>query len=276
MIRLGVLIIFFAILFGCGDAVGPDHNGCDLQCQMAKSPYPNYEAEAAAVYLGKSIVAQESEYWECLRAFEKLRETFKEFDSTRWFKFPEFYFYPETTWFNPVNITFAAPVSLGLLRLSFYKDSIGQTVLDSTYRNWDSLNAFYGLDSITYFTIPEASFISVSLFFHGRLNGQFFEDSYRQLPGVWSASNNRSIYDGYNLFIGRDDFGKICFLANFGWDDCMAGCINHKYYYFKQEWNHNKRDFAFVFVGSYLNSDPEPEWWPEACQLKDDYYNYAR
>jgi hypothetical protein len=149
-------------------------------------------------------------------------------------------------------------------------------VLDGTYHYWDSLNTIYQLDTIKTRLISHADILSVYLLFDGRLNGYILSNFYGIMPGVWHFENRAVLFDESRLYIGRDNSGQICFLADIGWGDCLAGCTGHKYFYFRQEWDRDNRIYRYIFVGSFKYGEPTAEWWAEAYKLKDDWSNYGR
>jgi hypothetical protein len=236
---------------------------------MARSPYPNAEAELMALFLDSTIVAQSNTYSEMERALTVFREQYATFDSAWWFK-PEDYYHDDRDWINVAQIQFRYPHYVGKLKIEFH-DSIAQVVSDADYHDWDSLNAYYHLDSLQ---VYYGTFgIPAILFFHPRLDSKRLAVLYQALPGIWDVTTSTFRSDGSNLLPWRDTDGRICFLADLGWGDCPSSCIQHRYYYFKQRHVGFERNI-FYLVGSFQTGDPMPSWWDEISPAKQRWLNY--
>lgn len=261
---LSLLICF--LIIGCSSSTGPKSESCDLQCQMAKSPYPDAEIESMALFLDSSVVAQEDTYLEIERTLTAFRAQYAAFDSAWWYKPEEFH--------DPVNVTrlpFSFPVYMGKIEVVFHDDSIDQIIIDGNYHAWDSLNAYYHLDSMH--TTAGRLGVTIMMYFHPRLDGLYLASLYRTLPGVWYVSPSSLRLDGSHLFPWRDENGRISFLADLGWGDCELGCVQHRYYYFKQRKDIHGH-YIFYLVGSFQIRNPVPSWWDEISPAVQHWLYY--
>jgi hypothetical protein len=272
-----LMLLALAWLVGCASSTGPVSGDCDLACQIRYSPFPNEEAEAMAMFLDSVIVASNATYEECAEAIGRFREQYSHFDTSWWVNpYNQGCCDSSRYWFNATKVEFPFPAYLGQVRLYFKDDAFGQAVLKGHYHYWDSLNRLFNLDTITVSRISYLNYIVARLVFKGRLNGKFLGEAYGKLPGVADADpGGFYIGDFSKLIPWRDEFGQICFLIDVGWGDCPAGCINHKYFYFKQILDPTNRKREFTLFGSFQNYiNPPPPWWEEYKSILWKWYYY--
>ncbi|MFH1207719.1 MAG: hypothetical protein V1668_03880 [Patescibacteria group bacterium] len=273
-----VLFTFgFLLICGCSDPVGPQPPVCDLACQIDKSPWPDAEAENIARYAENRLVAAESTYEKCFQALARWREQYAADDSAWCVTTYE----GRAGWvINPTRISFFDPGTPGRFELYFYSDSFNLRLPDTLLTAgqptgnpvWDSLNAFYRLDSLQVKHWTRLGIVLLTHFFHGRLDSKKISEAYDIFTGVMQRVYSPSIIGGIsNCYPGIDSAtGKINFLVDIGWGDCYCGCIYYAHCYFKQEENGD-----YEFVGKWMPEEPKPPWWSEAIALRQAWCAYS-
>ncbi len=109
----------------------------------------------------------------------------------------------------------------------------GIVVLDLTQEGWDnfqaglfseldSLNTFYGVDSISAFAPSRV----LGIYFSKPYNASILADIYSNLPNIF-GSNYITVKDGDYI-----TFENGTYFFHKGWMDCEAGCVYHHYWEF--------------------------------------------
>ncbi|MFA6588123.1 MAG: hypothetical protein WCT08_03570 [Patescibacteria group bacterium] len=258
--------------------IDPQPIDCDLACQIAKSPFPNAEAENVARYLDGWLVASEITYKKCSMALTQWRRQYTPTDTAWCVDISEGggnHYY-----LNPTSVKFFDPGTPGRFEWYFSADSFNlgfpnDTVLTAgqTTNNpvWDSLNSLYRLDSLRIKHYPKMKIVFIRNYFHGRLDSKMLCQAYDVLSGVETCIYQPAIIGGIsNLYPGLDSNG-LKILVIIGWGDCPSGCMYNAYVYFKQ-----KSDGTFDFLGKWISSSslPKPPWWSEAFALREAWSNY--
>lgn len=256
MIKSILSSLICLLIIGCSSSTSPQRESCDLQCQMSRSPYPDAEAELMALFMDSTMVAQQSTYLEIELALTAFHAQYANFDTTWWFK-PDI---ENATWINVTQLPFTYPLYVGKLEIGFLNDSIAALVRSGDYHAWDSLNTYYHLDSVQ--TDSNHS-IPAMLYFHPRLDSRHLATEYQPLPGVGQISVMPFSRQVSGILLPwREDDGRICFLADFGWGNCHNGCSMHRYFYFKRADDQNGRP-VFSLAGSFQTGDESPMWWDD-------------
>lgn len=167
-------------------------------------------------------------------------------------QYPELYrLHPQPTW------------ELRVLQLSMTQ-SAADSVRQGLYTAWDHLNQEQGATVKRVWT----SSPTVHLRFDDLIHPRYMGELYTNLPGVISAGGNRLCCDWPNLYPLQRGFGRT-YLFRDASGDCLAGCITNRYWYFR--FNAGKTEFVGFWDPSL---DPEPSWWPEAKENKDDLLHW--
>ena len=123
----------------------------------------------------------------------------------------------------------------------------------------DSLNAGYHAVSMDPFKpIITAYGWRTHIYFAGRQHPKRLAEIYRALPGVNLAGVDGWIGDYSNVYPWRIP-GGMSYLFRNAFGDCLAGCMESHFYYFR------RMGGTTEFVGWFrVYQDPYPAWWPEA------------
>ena len=114
----------------------------------------------------------------------------------------------------------------------FWMDSLQSGDLTTGQPTIDELISFYEFSNVTY--NATAWSINDMVVFHSdsNYNLQPFVDSLNLIPGMSGASANDFIGDG-NDITATIFLDHVELIYNYGWGDCIAGCINNRYWKFK-------------------------------------------
>ncbi|HEX2897880.1 MAG TPA: hypothetical protein VHP63_07525 [candidate division Zixibacteria bacterium] len=197
------------------------------------TPMENQEAELIALHLSGELIAPVPLYRKVKKELEIIRNTW--IDSI-----PEVG-YRHTLYIRPSLLQ--GGLSIALL----------DSIVSGTYTFWDSLNLYYGFDSISIRQVPmgDTVYNYYILHFKGRLNSCILQSAYSQLPGFEKVKMVVVGVYGPTLCASIDgDNVKYFFTNRYG--DCLRGCIYKDFYYFTVI-----QDQA-VFHGSYLDNVTSP------------------
>jgi hypothetical protein len=266
---LSGLLTLLMVMISCSKPESPVAVGDNLPYLMDRSPYPESSVEAIANWPDTTCpVAKPGEYFRWREILDSLRVSFPGLSDTN------YCLQVEGRWVNAAAIGFQYPTYLGQLILYFDNDSIGQSVLDTTYHAWDSLNGYFRLDSME--ARAYKTLIAVTMFFHPRLDAKYLAKAYQGLPGLKALDYGGSLHigDGSQMYVGYDQ-GQEVMISRVAWGDCPSGCLNSKFFFFRvvQE---KRGDWHIELVGSYqLNLGlPEPEWMALARTLFLEWWRY--
>jgi hypothetical protein len=239
--RLATTVLALIILgAGCSDDPLIPHR-TNTPDPLDQTPRPDYEAEVVALALSGELVAPQALYEEVRDGLERLRSLY--FD-----QIPELQVIPFRHCWMPGEVS-------GMLT-----EAATAEIRAGIYTEMDSLNAALRLASIdtTSFSFRPNQ-LYFQLFFEGRLHPQRLSEMYGALPSVEYASPGYVCFDRSGFYAHFLD-GAIAYLFRRGWGDCPAGCIFSEFWYFRIRGGSDVE-----YVGYWdPQSDPPPEWWPEA------------
>lgn len=241
-----ITITFTITLLGC-ESDSPTMSRPSIPVLFA-TPMDNEEAELAALWLSGQIVAPVSLYRTIDHDLSIIREQWLDSIPQVSIKF-----FP---YWRPSQISFG-----------FYPDSC-VSIEAGEYHAWDSLNAFYRLDSMDFANPIWSSFCYVAFTFEGRLNPMVLVDQYAGLPGLGFVYTDGSVGDRSVLLMYRED-QEVKYFFRHAWGDCPSGCIHSEIFYFFV-----KNDSA-LFVDSYRfdwQNDDRPAWWDMVVLAMDNYW----
>ncbi len=194
------------------DETRPEIAGCASHGtpeELSATPREDAEAELLALELSDGLVADQAIYDRVLRDLARIRSTHEDVASvTR----------PGDRRGSGRNLLVSA------------EERIARRIRAGRFgSDWRCLNEHYELERSRVMMIGDSGFISLT--FAGRYDlGRVAED-YRALPGVESAGPDMAL-DGPDICIGEDgDSYQYVFDDASG--DCMSGCIDHVYTYFR-------------------------------------------
>lgn len=213
------------------------------------TPRENAEAEEAALFLSKELMAPQELYEKVLDGFNLLRKKYAD-------SIPE------------VNIAFNLPISASYFKMGI-SDSAAMELRSNNYYAWDSLNTYYNISIFD--TISLSWEFYVWLKSDGRFNQYEICDIYENLPGVnWTFPGYYG-EDRSSTYPWIDSTGNLTFLVRKAWGDCPSGCMESHYYYFKME--SGEINYIGDWEWSYPQP-PQPDWWDEASIAPLMYYYY--
>jgi hypothetical protein len=214
------------------------------------TPMENEEAELAAYYLTKSLIAPIPVYNRIRDDLALIRKVWQ--DSI-----------------EQVNIKFRAPYGPSLL-IIWVNPSTYDSMKAGDYHHWDSLNAYYRLDSVS-FRWRHADHAEIILRFQGRLNSQILLYNYSGLPGFqYITLAPTTVGDNPNLYIYKKGSSLKYFFRN-GYDDCPVGCLSAEYFYFTIENGEARLIDKYFRIYPYNDLNPIPPWADTVRQLMTEY-----
>jgi hypothetical protein len=197
----------------------------------------NFEAEMAALWVSRNLLATDYYYNLFDLGFSLVREEYED-------SIPE------------VWIRFQPPWHPGSVDLKITEETKVQ-LRNGLATCLDSLNLFFGITDIDTSFLGRYNNINVtsSTYYHPKR----MAERYLPLPCVmeayaasWGRANELGCYPW--LITGGSNY-----LFRSGWDDCPSGCVYNNVWYFRVIGT------DVEYVGIYnTETDPEPYWWPEA------------
>jgi len=244
VISLLIITVIVILLFSTCDDRSPTKSKLDLSV----TPMENEEAGLAAMWLSGELIAP-------VRFYKKIRDDLSLIRSTWQDSIPE------------VQIIYIPLMEPGKIALGF-DNATYNSIKDSTYHDWDSLNSYYQLEGMGFFDFSEVVYLK----FKGRLNPDILVDIYAGLPGGEYVHPNGRIGD-YPLLLIYNARGKLKYFFRDAWGDCPAGCIYSTLNYFEIV-----NDSA-IHRGSWYpdyppNYDNAPVWYDTVQMARDRYYEY--
>lgn len=242
--RLRLLILIVAISFpACGD------HGTDPEPSTVASfhdPWPDEEAENLALIMSSEISAPQDLYERVKADLATIRERWGE-------EFPALHAVSYQPFHKP-----------GYLSLGIDRDTLA-AIQEGLPVSWDTLNERLGLERIGLSKYSP----SLSLNFRARLNPEHLVRLYKDIPWVrWIGTGIR--VGDWSTIQGYVHPGGPTYLFRDASGDCPAGCAVSHYIYFRSTGTEP------VLVGDYTRSnrpeEPPPDWWEEASQNVDAYF----
>ena len=198
-------LVLAAVFCGCDSDPVTRSSGSALP-DLSVTPMENAEAELAALWLSGEIVAPTSLY-------ERIRDDLAMIRAEWGDSVPE------------TEVTFRMWWEPSILEAGFSGPTF-DSIMDSTYHAWDSLNEFYRL---TDYSSSFSPFVRLS--FEGRLNALRLVDIYKGLPGMFWVANSEYVGDWPVMLPVKDRRTMKYFFRN-AWGDCPSGCLYSDVFYF--------------------------------------------
>ncbi len=235
---------------GCGESnkiTPPEDPTARLRELIAQTPRADEEAEMAALWMCGELVAPESTYVEMRLALKRVR---KEFGPSN-FALYDLHFSHQ--W----EIK-RAYLLLSLQGMADYRSGVHYEI--------DSLNELLNGEVMDTTTFSFNGSFEVTIQFPGCLNIDSVQNMYLELPSV-AAIDHYGRGDGPNVYPWRLQDGRLTLLFRDAWGDCLNGCIENHFRYFRIS------DVSVEYVGEYRPDydSPPPDWWEEA---KAGYYHF--
>ena len=241
-------ILFMILVFGCEEkAFNPS---APKVPDFSLTPMENEEAELAALYLSGELIAPVPLYNQFRNEVALIRNTWKDSIYHTDIEFKTIFLVSEV-----VVITTGA---------------VYDSMQSGVYHHWDSLNSYYGLDSMR-FVFRNEDFSMVVIYFRGRLHSTVLSNKYSLLPGIRYAEPN--MWVGEFPVILPIQFGKLIkYFFNYAHEDCFDGCDYHDVFYFTVS------DDSAYYHGSYSFNvweipPPEPSWFDTARMAYQEYHS---
>jgi hypothetical protein len=137
-------------------------------------------------------------------------------------------------------------------------------ILNDDYRDWDSLNEIYGLDSIEFRSIHRFHWLRLQ--FDGCQNSERLAEAYDSLRGFAYAEPNFWVGDGPRLLALPVGNQMIYFFRN-AWGDCPAGCTNSTHDVFSSTAD------TIVYHGHFSDIPLEDPWQSLLDEAWNRYYS---
>ncbi len=243
-----MLVTISTFIFGCEEkAFNP---AIPKVPDFPLPPMENLEAELASMYLSGELVAQVPLYDQFRNEVSLIRNTWE--DSI---------YHTAIEFTTPFIISEVLIITTG---------AVYDSMKSGVYHHWDSLNSYYGIDSIQ-FVFRNEDFSLVVIYFKGRLNSNILADKYSLLPGITYAEPNG--YVGEFPVILPIQFGKVIkYFFNYAHEDCFDGCDYYDVFYFTVS-----NDSAY-YHGSYSFNvwsipSQEPSWFDTARMAYQEYHS---
>ena len=261
-IKLPFLTLISGIVaFGCGNSgsvVQPDPTE-RIREFVAMTPRVDGEAELAALYLSKELVAPESLYSEMKEALRLIRANYWT-DNSQFREFKFYHRWGERGVFVPLN---AGGVEAYRAGQHHDIDSITELLNGEVYDTLD-YEPFH-----PFFPLPDTAALGVSILFPGYLNIDSVVTMFQTLPTVGVLLHPHSYLPQLrNFYPWRLDDGRLSFLFADEWVGGDDPCNCNHYWYFRT--GSNEVEFVGEFMDSLYN--PKPAWWEEAKVGKDKYF----
>jgi len=133
------------------------------------------------------------------------------------------------------------------------------SVRQGMYTAWDDLNRLEG--ATIQWINPKIPWLS--LIFDDWINSRLMAPRYQGFPGVVLAYPARRVGDWSNLYPLQRE-GSRTYLFRKGSGDCLAGCMESEYWYFRAVGQ------SVDYVGHWKPGyEPQPAWWAEAKENLD-------
>jgi hypothetical protein len=228
-----VLALAALVALGCEDS-GVVRNG--VPQNEATTPRDNEEAELAALWLSGDLVAPQDLYQRIKRDLARIRQEHSDLETM-------------------ASIEFMPPWVPSQLLTRFTPEGV-EKIRDGDYPELELLNARFGLTRLD--TISLWRMGTAIMEFYGRKHPLALGAPYVALDDVMWAEPNHYVGDWSCVYPWPID-GGMSYLVRHGSGDCLAGCINNIFWYFRVD------DDEVEYVGRYeMWVEPEPVWWNEA------------
>jgi len=239
------IILFFSLvvlLVSCDDkSLSPTP---PKDTDFSLTPMENEEAELAALHLSGKLIAPLPLYEQIKEELELIRETWSD------------------------SITHVNMVFDPYWKESNIKVYVSQATYDSMisgqYHHWDSLNDYYGIDTIVFGHYSFTDQQWANLYFKGRLNPLLLVDIYAGLPGFISVNSVVTLPfgDGPILALLRDQ-DTIKYFFSYAYGDCPSGCLNSEIYYFTID--KGAAVYHGLWKSTIFEPDPPPPNWADTA-----------
>ena len=197
------LVLLISGLAGCGES----DPGCEVEPRFEL--LGDREAELIALCLANEFVAPEDLYTQILGDLAAIRSAFAAE-------------VPVVT-----QITFMPPWQASAVIVAF-NGSTAAKIADGEYTGWDELNQELKLLDYNF----TAEVCCALLHFEGLLHPRCLCKRYKGLPGAKDTTPNFYMGDFSNIY-ARITGGGITYLFFRGAGDCLAGCTEEDYWYFR-------------------------------------------
>jgi hypothetical protein len=224
-----ICLALFMVIISCSSKNPADGRGANL----------TEEAELAALWLSDEAFVPKDLAWEIQNKLALMREEYSA-------EIPE------------VNTEFKFPAETKSILAEIEPYAMLQ-VLWGTYHEWDSLNQYYGLDTII---IKDTLQAYLKLKFKEQINPFVVASSYSDLSGFEYAEANAFDGDGPNIYPWIVD-GQLVFLVRYASGDCPPGCMYSKFWYFKTDSTQINLVGEFGYDLEWLENRIYPPWWEE-------------
>ena len=218
-----IAVLFF---FSCDNSTGPTHNEpLTFEENLALSPRPDAEAEEMALYLSGDLVAPEELYQRIKFALRKLRRQYSDI-------------------IPAVNNHFRSKIITSYFEISFTAEAVDSIRAGGLYE-WDSLNTYYSARLDTSSALFWGEWHSGNLYFRPRLNPIKLYNEYKDIENLGNFGIHDPIGDAPNIYPWFDDDSSLIFVVRDAWGDCLSGCIESYFYFFKE----SNRGFRLIWDG---------------------------
>ena len=242
-------IILMILILGCDEkAFNPD---IVKKPDFSLTPRPDGEAELVTLQLTGQLLAPTNVYNKVVKELKIIRETWS--DSI-----------------EHVNIVFEPFWRESFIRVRATPETF-DSMMANKYHYWDSLNAYFPLDSVSLRSVPSIDVWSASMHFKGRLNSLRLIDSYAGLPLVRSIDTDYRWLGDYPMLLPLRIEGKNKYFFRYAYGDCYNGCIYSEIYYFTV--GNDSAYYHGVFI-PYPGDSPRPSWADTALQALSDYHTW--
>ncbi|MFH1530851.1 MAG: hypothetical protein ABIK09_08990 [Pseudomonadota bacterium] len=235
----------------CGDGVcDPDENPCNCvvdcvpQCAdfvglvppwiLAMTPRPDPFIEPIALYYSDLFVAPHELY---LRFQADLYAIWTGYPVEEWVLFDHFL---------PVTGSIHTLPDAGTI----------PGIEDGSYHEWDCLNLYYHIHTIT--TSFQTFFSYAAVTSHHRFWSGLLAQDYKALPGISSTMINGNMGDGPEICIWEEG-SEFHYAMKWGYGDCAMGCMFETWIYYV-----STAPGVIQQIGVWAeNVDPSPTWLPK-------------
>lgn len=230
--------MLFVVLFNnCTSSKKPNSTGTDTLAY-------NQDAMLMDLYLSDEIKPSPDYYDRIARDIYKIKNKYYEEYS------------------DILRIGFRFPYVHNELLMAF-DDTTTQKVKAGEYHDWDSLNAEYSLVELYDHTdFYELQFECCSHMY-------YLAPLYGKLPGVRYVNRNWTNEPNSNIY-PKVKGDTLTYFYKHGWECSLAGgCANYEFLYIRSY----RKIVEIVGYWNYKEHPNYPEWWDEAYQNVNDYWD---
>lgn len=167
----------------------------------------------------------------------------------------------DTAYHHILEQQFLFPYEHNVLLIGF--DDTTRALVDAgEYHAWDSLNAEYKLDDMA------AQDTWYRLRFQCCIHIIYLEPIYEVLPGVNYAGRNLT-NERKRILYPRAYGDTLSYFYRCGGDCTFDGCLYYEYLYFRSV----QRRVEYVGYWRSDSGTEKPEWWDEANENRDEYFD---